>query len=156
MPINPHLCSYCNEKRSCVAISLQGKPAHKIFVENKKDPLHPIEKWDKDCRFLCFYCIRENLGNVKSRILKVASENFFHLKPPLGYSTLIYKGDVFLTRPNYWDRDHFAWKMTLEPGEYICLFLGGSEPKHRAKKDLSTPLFGDLSRGMDLFDNNQK
>jgi hypothetical protein len=155
MSLSPSVCAFCNEKRSCVAITLQGKPAHKTITENKKTG-EVIEKWDRDCRFLCFYCIRSEVAGVTTKVLKVQSENFFILHPPRGCSTLIWKGDEFFTKPTYWDQDRKGWKITLPIGEYVALFLAGSEPKHRPKKDLSTPLFGDLSKGMDKYVKDTK
>lgn len=142
MALSSHRCAFCNEARSCVAIGVSdGKPARKTITVNAKTK-ERIEKWDKDCRFLCFYCIRENVANVKTRVLKVTSENFFMLRPPKEHSTLIWKGDVFYTKPTYWDQDEYAWKMTLPPGEYIALFLGGHNVRRKKK---------DIDKGIDMF-----
>jgi hypothetical protein len=146
MALDPGICAYCAERRSCVCIGLNGKPAHRIFVRNKKDPDHPIEKWDRECRFLCFYCIKEQVADVKFKILKVHNTNFFYLKPPKGCSTLIFKGDTFLMQPTYWDKDQFAWKMTMEKGDYICLFLPGHKVRHRkVNVDKGINMFPDKS-----------
>lgn len=139
MAINPGRCGWCNERRSTCLITHQGRPDH---------------VGDEKSRYLCFYCIRENLPNTKVRILKVLSDKFFILHPPKAHSTLIWSGNVFNSEPSVWDKDEKGWKITLPKGEYIALFLSGHKVRHKKKPSPVTPMFGDVRK--DLYNSDTK
>lgn len=151
--MNPHKCAFCDEHRSCIAIGLNGKPARRIAAKDRKTN-DIIDKFDRECRYLCFYCIRSEVANVKTRILKITTNGRSALHVPVGYTPLIYKGDTFLLRPDNWDKDNKCWVLWLDIGEYICLMLGGHKIHHRSKPDKATPLFPDESA--DQFQEFQK
>lgn len=141
--MNSHRCAFCNELRSTVAVGLNGKPARRIAAKDRKTN-DIIDKFDRDCRYLCFYCIRSEVKNVKTRILKITANGRSVLHIPIGHTPLIYKGDTFILRPDNWDKDQKCWILWLDPGEYPMLLLGGHRVRHKSKPDKATPLFGDL------------
>lgn len=157
MAINAHLCSFCNQKKSTVAIGLDGKLPQKILKEAKyaKGATDMIEKWDRPTRFLCFNCLKSQIPYARICKFEVKREGKTPITIPKSTAIIFWQNEVHVPIDLIWvDKHYDAW---LPVGKYDFIRIDEiKKPKHkRESKKAPTPMFGDMSNGMMDFQSNQ-
>lgn len=156
MAINAHVCSYCNLVTGTVPMGISGGLSQKIFKESKyaKTQSEMIEKWDRPTVYLCMRCILLHVPGATLGKYKATSSKT-QIKAPRTTIFLFYKDKQPVRKDAVWSNDNKRFELWLDAGAYEFIRIDAQVKRSRAKKDRSTPLFGDLSGGMDAFANNQ-
>jgi hypothetical protein len=157
MAINSHLCSFCSQKKSTVAIGLDGKLPTKLLKEAKiaKGATDMIEKWDRPTRYLCFSCMWSQIPQARLGQFEIKREGKMPIAIPKSTAIIFWQNEVHIPINLIWADKHYdAW---LPVGKYDFIRIDElKKPKRkRESKKAPTPMFGDMTNGMMDFNESQ-
>lgn len=158
MAINPHLCSFCNQKRSTVAIGLDGTIPHIVYKKSKFGfkAVEANEKWDRPTRYLCYNCLITQIKDIRIGKYKVIRDQKTQINIPRKSHIIFFQNEELVRITPNWSDNNKCFECWLPVGEYQFIRIDEKKkPKRKRINKKETPLFGDMSNGMMDFQANQ-